>query len=42
MHEKSTVTSPLYQPAALGCVVAPPLMTGAVRSILKPPLDAVR
>src|SRR4051794_28416011 len=39
VHEKSTVTSPEYQPAALGRVVGPPVTTGAVRSILKPPSD---
>src|SRR3954471_16457722 len=39
VHEKSTVTSPEYQPAALGGVVAPPAITGAVRSILKPSLN---
>src|SRR5262249_47594551 len=39
-HAKATVTAPEYQPAALGFVVGPPVSTGAVRSILKPPLNA--
>src|SRR5437867_2328921 len=33
---KCTVTSPLYQPAALGEVVAAPLIVGAVLSMLIP------
>src|SRR4051794_6346397 len=33
---KSTRTASLYQPAPFGCVVGPPAMTGAVRSILMP------
>ena len=37
---KPTTTSPLYQPAAFGAVFGPPLITGAVRSILIPLTEA--
>src|SRR4051812_45835520 len=40
VHTKSTVTSPLYQPAALGAVVGLPVIVGAVRSMWMPLTDA--
>src|SRR3954470_181451 len=39
-QEKPTMTSLLYQPAALGLVVGAPLIAGPLRSILMPLTDA--
>src|SRR3954447_17273288 len=40
VQEKPTMTSLLYQPAALGLVVGAPLITGPLRSILMPLADS--